>query len=131
VQRAILNSGQSLPPCKFSTNNRYYSSSSQNLGRKDIEKEALKMKIIGLIGGMSWESLHRIIFDELTLGKIHESSREKLIALIEKLREQGAGAIILGCTELTLLISQKDTGIPLFDTTALHAQAAVDLACSK
>lgn len=77
------------------------------------------------------ESLHRIIFDELTLGKIHDSSREKLIALIEKLGKQGAGAIILGCTELTLLISQKDTGIPLFDTTALHAQAAVDLACSK
>ena len=76
------------------------------------------------------ESLHRIIFDELTVGKIQDSSRKKLITLIEKLGKEGAEGIILGCTELTLLIDRKDTGIPLFDTTALHAHAAVELACS-
>lgn len=80
--------------------------------------------------GHDRESLHRIIFDELTVGKIHDSSRKKLIALIEKLGKEGAEGIILGCTELTLLIDQKHTSTPLFDTTALHAQAAADLACS-
>ncbi len=77
------------------------------------------------------ESLHKIIFDELTVGKILDSSREKLIAWIEKLGKQGAEGIVLGCTELTLLIGQKDTRIPLLDATALHARAAVDLVCSK
>jgi aspartate racemase len=77
------------------------------------------------------ESLHKIIFDELTVGQIRKDSKEKLIGMIAKLNKQGAEGIILGCTELTLLISQKDTHIPLFDTTALHAHAAVDFACSK
>jgi aspartate racemase len=77
------------------------------------------------------ESLHKIIFEELTVGKILNSSRSKLMTLIEKLSNQGARGIILGCTELTLLIRQEDTQIPLFDTTALHANAAVNLACSK
>lgn len=74
------------------------------------------------------DTLHSIIFDELTIGKISDSSRKKLVALIEKLWNRGARGIILGCTELTLLISQKDTQVPLFDTTALHAKAAVDWA---
>lgn len=77
------------------------------------------------------EFLHKIIFDELTVGQIHDDSREKLIGLIAKLKKRGAEGIILGCTELIQLISQKDTHIPLFDTTALHAHAAVDFACAK
>jgi len=77
------------------------------------------------------DALHNIIFDELTIGKIHDDSRKKLISLIDKLRIHGATGIILGCTELTLLIDQRDTQTPLFDTTALHAKAAVDLACSR
>jgi aspartate racemase len=77
------------------------------------------------------DALHNIIFVELTIGKIHDSSRKKLISLIDKLRIHGATGIILGCTELTLLIDQRDSQIPLFDTTALHAKAAVDLACSR
>lgn len=81
--------------------------------------------------GHDREVLHKLIFDELTVGKINDGSREKLIALIEKLEKRGARGIILGCTELTLLVSQKDTHVPLFDTTDLHAKAAVDLACSK
>jgi aspartate racemase len=77
------------------------------------------------------EDLQAIIFDELTLGKIHDSSKKRVLLLIEKLRKQGARGIILGCTELTLLIHQTDTAIPLFDTTTLHAKAAVDFACQK
>jgi aspartate racemase len=76
-------------------------------------------------------SLHKIIFEELTVGKILDKSRSKLLTLIDKLSQKGADGIILGCTELTLLISQKDTPVTLFDTTALHANAVVDLACSK
>ncbi|MBS0624848.1 MAG: aspartate/glutamate racemase family protein [Verrucomicrobia bacterium] len=77
------------------------------------------------------EILHNMIFDELTVGKINESSRKRLVTLIEHLGKKGAKGIILGCTELTLLINQKDSQIPLFDTTELHARAAVDLAFSK
>lgn len=77
------------------------------------------------------ESIHKIIFDELTVGRIYDASRGKLISMIERLSKRGAEGVILGCTELTLLISQKETKIPLFDTTDLHAKAAVDLAISK
>ena len=72
--------------------------------------------------------LHSMIFDELTVGKIRAESGENLVQLIEGLSEQGAEGVILGCTELALLISQKDTPVPLFDTTDLHAKAAVDAA---
>lgn len=77
------------------------------------------------------ESLHEIIFDELTVGKTLDTSREVLVTMIKKLQNQGVEGIILGCTELTLLIGQKDIVLPLFDTTAIHAKAAVDLACSN
>jgi aspartate racemase len=73
--------------------------------------------------------IHKIIFGELTIGKIEDSSRKKILTIINKLWSRGARGIILGCTELTLLVSQKDTPVPLFDTTTLHVTAAVDLAC--
>jgi len=76
----------------------------------------------------SQESLHKIIFDELTIGITNETSKKTLISVISELYEQGAQGVILGCTELTLLVTQKETSIPLFDTTSLHAKAAVDLA---
>jgi len=69
-----------------------------------------------------------IIFDELCLGEIKDSSRERLKLIIDKLVNDSAGGIILGCTELPLLIKQTDCKIPLFDTTRVHAEAAVDLA---
>lgn len=72
--------------------------------------------------------IHETIFNELTLGKIREESRIQLITLIHKFSEKGVGGVILGCTELTLLISQKDITIPVFDTTDLHAKAAVEAA---
>lgn len=72
--------------------------------------------------------IHNIIFDELTLGKIIPSSRQIYLQAITQLAKQGANAVILGCTEITLLIDQSHTKIPLFDTTTIHALAAVDLA---
>ena len=69
--------------------------------------------------------VHRIIYEELCLGKIEAASREVYLEVIDRLRARGAEAVILGCTEITLLIDQSHTTMPLFDTTALHAAAAV------
>lgn len=66
----------------------------------------------------------RIIFDELCIGSISESSRQTLIGIMERLRKKGAQGIVLGCTELGLLVSTEETDIPLFDTTLIHAKAA-------
>jgi len=74
------------------------------------------------------QTVNNIIFEELCVGKITSSSREQVKTIIQKLIAQGAQGIILGCTELPSLIKQKDCAVPLFDTTAIHAQAAVDYA---
>ena len=71
-------------------------------------------------------TIHRIIYDELCLGVILPGSRDAYRRIIESLVAQGAQAIILGCTEISLLISQADASVPLFDTTAMHAQAAAE-----
>ena len=70
--------------------------------------------------------VHRIIKKELCVGKFKDSSREYYIDVITKLAEQGAEGVILGCTEIGLLITQDDSPIRVFDTTAIHAAAAVD-----
>ncbi len=70
--------------------------------------------------------VHRIIYDELCHGVIDERSREVYQRVIEEMAARGAQAVILGCTEITLLIKQEDSALPVFDTTALHAQAAVE-----
>ncbi len=72
--------------------------------------------------------VHDVIYQELCLGKTNIESKAKYLAIIEKLAQQGAQAIILGCTEIGLLIQQQDTDIPLFDTTRIHANKAVELA---
>lgn len=74
------------------------------------------------------ELVHRIIFDELVLGKIRRSSREKYLAVIAQLTAQGAEGIILGCTEIGLLVRPQDCQLPLFDTARIHAEAAVAFA---
>ena len=73
-------------------------------------------------------AVHRIIYEELCLGQIRESSREVYRSIIRGLVEQGAQAIVLACTEIGLLVSAQDYTVPLFDSTVLHAQAAVDWA---
>ncbi|QIL43976.1 aspartate/glutamate racemase family protein [Acidovorax sp. HDW3] len=70
------------------------------------------------------EIIHRIIYEELCLGIIKSESRNEYQRIIKILASKGAEAIILGCTEISLLINQQDTVIPLFDTTAIHAKAA-------
>jgi aspartate racemase len=69
-----------------------------------------------------------VIFSELCHGKIKPSSRRDYLQIIDDLVDKGAECIIAGCTEITLLVKQKHTQIPLLDTTAIHAQAAVDFA---
>jgi aspartate racemase len=72
------------------------------------------------------EIVHRVIYDELCLGQTKPQSRTQYVRIIEQLAGAGAEAIILGCTEISLLIGPGDTGVPLIDTTALHARAAAD-----
>jgi aspartate racemase len=70
------------------------------------------------------ENIHHIIYQELCLGIINEASRTAFRQIIARLAAQGAQAIILGCTEISLLVTQPDSPVPLFDTTAIHARAA-------
>ena len=74
--------------------------------------------------------IHRVIYDELCLGEVKASSKTQYLAVIDGLIERGAQGIILGWTEIGLLIRAEDCRVPVFDTTRLHAQAAVDLAHS-
>ena len=69
--------------------------------------------------------IHKVIYQELCLGDINKTSKEQYVEIINKLVASGAEAIILGCTEIPLLIQQEDVKIPLFDTTTIHAEAAV------
>ena len=77
------------------------------------------------------EIVNDIIYDELCLGKINSKSKDKLIEIIEYLKSEGAQGIILGCTEIGLLISQDDTDLPVFDTTEIHARQVALLAISQ
>jgi aspartate racemase len=72
------------------------------------------------------QEIHRVIKEELCLGQFKDSSRRYYVEVIKQLAEQGAEGVILGCTEIGLLISQDDSPIPVFDTTAIHAAAAVE-----
>jgi aspartate racemase len=77
------------------------------------------------------EMVHRVIYDELCLGKILDDSRTRYRQVIAQLVARGAQAVILGCTEISLLVDASDSTVPLFDTTRLHAQAAVDFALGE
>jgi len=74
------------------------------------------------------ETIHHIIYDELVQGSIREESREAFLDVIVELKSRGAQGVILGCTEIPLLVKQKDVSIPIFDTSSIHAKAAVDWA---
>jgi len=77
------------------------------------------------------ETVHRIIMDELSIGVITEASKKTYWQIIDRLVEQGAEGVILGCTEIPLLVNEEEGNIPLFDTTSIHAAAAVNLALDK
>ncbi len=72
--------------------------------------------------------IHRVIYDELVLGKIIPDSRTEYLRIMNELVQSGAEGIILGCTEIGLLVKQEDCLVPLFDTTLIHAQAAIQFA---
>ena len=70
------------------------------------------------------DQVHQIIYEELCLGQVHDTSRQTYLQVIDDLRQQGAQAIILGCTEIAMLVQAQHTELPLFDTTALHAKSS-------
>ena len=77
------------------------------------------------------QTIHRVIYEELCIGKIREDSRKEYLRIIARLAATGAEGVIKGCTEIVMLVQQEHTQIPLFDTTAIHAREAVARACSK
>ena len=77
------------------------------------------------------ETVHRVIYDELCAGIIKPDSKQKYAAIIQDLVAKGTGGVILGCTEIGLLVKQEDSPVPLFDTTEIHARAAVDYALAE
>lgn len=76
------------------------------------------------------EVIHQVIYNELCLGLINDASRKLFVDAIDALVQRGAEAVILGCTEIAMLVSASDTPTPLYDTTTIHCQAAVDYALS-
>jgi len=76
------------------------------------------------------EIIHDVIYNELVTGVINPASKGKYLEIMDGLVERGARGIVLGCTEIGLLVNQHDTSIPLFETLSIHAQAAVNMALS-
>jgi aspartate racemase len=74
------------------------------------------------------ELIHRVIYEELVLGRIERRSKAQYLEIMERMVNEGVEGIILGCTEIGLLVHQEDSRVPLFDTTRIHAEAAVDYA---
>lgn len=97
----------------------------QEFYKSRLESEKIKVIIPSIY---ERELVNRIIFNELCLGKIDDTSQVFYKSVIKKLADEGAEGIILGCTEIGLLIKQSDIEIPLFDTTFIHAMGAVDQA---
>lgn len=92
---------------------------------KDYLKDKFNIEVI-IPTDEEREHIHRIIYTELVHGKFKDDSREKYKEIIGKLEQRGAQGVILGCTEIPLLISDSDVNIPTFDTTTIHAEKAVE-----
>jgi aspartate racemase len=90
-----------------------------------VQKHGLEVLVPG---PADRETIHRVIYEELVDGRIEFASRRQFTTVIERLVGEGAEGVILGCTEIGLLVKQEDSPVPLFDTTRIHAEAAVDLA---
>lgn len=89
------------------------------------------MHASGVANEVGRKQVHDIIYNELCLGEIKSSSRDVYLRVLAELVEEGAEAVILGCTEIGMLINQSHTDTPLYDTTAIHAAKAVDWAISS
>lgn len=96
--------------------------------QQDFYKQGLrKFHIESIVPDENTQAeIHHIIFDELCVGTISEQSKDYFVNVINHLKQQGAKGVILGCTEIGLLIHQDDLDMPVFDTAKLHAQMAVD-----
>jgi aspartate racemase len=94
----------------------------------DFFKEKLKARNIETIipAAADREFIHYTIFEELGRGIIHETTKARYISIVQQLKEAGAEGVILGCTEIPLLLQPSDLSIPSFDTTLIHAKAAAD-----
>ncbi len=75
--------------------------------------------------------IHKVIYEELCLGKVCDSSRVEYLRIMDDLHSRGVDCIIEGCTEIVMLVDQSHTDIPLFDTTMIHAQAAAKMAVGE
>ena len=94
--------------------------------KQDFYKSKLIEKEINVIipDKNDIEIINKVIYDELCLGTINSNSKKKFLEIVDKLRSKGAEGIILGCTEIGLLIKNEDTDVPLFDTAVIHAEEA-------
>jgi aspartate racemase len=97
----------------------------QSFYRERLERQGLKVLVPS---EDERETIHKVIYEELCLGRVLPESRAAYQSVMANLAQAGAQAIILGCTEISLLVQQEHATIPLFDTTAIHALAAADLA---
>jgi aspartate racemase len=97
---------------------------------KDFYKDTLREQGIEVLipDSLERQQIDEIIFKELVHGKIRDDSRKVYQKIIKSLQEKGAQGVVLGCTEIPLLIASQDVDIPVFDTTAIHAELAVDWA---
>ncbi|HEX2135122.1 MAG TPA: aspartate/glutamate racemase family protein [Microvirga sp.] len=98
---------------------------------QDFYKERLRKRhgIEPLVPGQTdREIVHRIIYEELCRGEVRPESKRTYLDLIARLRNSGADGVILGCTEITMLIGQDDLDVPVFDTTRIHAESAIEFA---
>ncbi|WP_020501970.1 amino acid racemase [Sciscionella marina] len=94
----------------------------QDFYRERLERQGLTVR---LPGAQDRAEVHRVIYEELCRGRVLDESRARYRAVIERFAQAGAQGVILGCTEIELLITRSDSAIPVFPTTRLHAEAAV------
>ncbi len=100
----------------------------QDFYKSRLEQQGLQVLVPG---AADRAVINRVIYQELCQGVVREPSRAKYLEIIEQLGAAGAQGVIEGCTEIGMLVQQRHTAIPLFDTTAIHAQAAVHKALGK
>jgi len=98
---------------------------------KTFYQEALARRGIDVLvpGAEDRAYVNRVIYEELVAGQIRDESRAEFAAIIGRLAGRGVQGVILGCTEIPLLVSEADVGLALFDTTQIHAEAALNYAC--
>ena len=97
---------------------------------KPFYRDALARQGIDVLVPDAEERAHvdQVIYDELVAGELRDTSRAAFVAIIDGLAERGAEGVVLGCTEIPLLVGPRDAGIPLFDSTIIHAEAILDCA---